>query len=63
MVAPTTPLHFLKAAWVEVAAIELIDLSRAADSFTDRAPPGGASFIENFLSRRMLSHAPPLGVA
>ena len=62
-VAPTTQLHFLKPAWVEIASILFEEPVAQTRSFPGHAPPGGASFFDLFLTRRLLAHAPPVGVA
>ncbi len=62
-VAPATQLHFLKPAWVEIASILFEEPVAQTRSFPGHAPPGGASFVDLFLTRRLLAHAPPVGFA
>ena len=63
LVAPATPLHFLKPAWIEIDSIVFEEPPAQARLFPGHAPPGGASFVELFLTRRLLAHAPPVRVA
>jgi hypothetical protein len=58
--APATQFYSFKPAWVAIAAIQLEKPSVETRFFPGHSPPGGASFVEKFLSRRMLAHAPPL---
>ena len=63
LVAPATQLFVVKPAWIEVASIFFEEPLVEVGSLSGRAPPGGASFVELFLTRRLLAHAPPVRVA
>ncbi len=61
--APTFALVLLKAAWLDVGRLALALPSAEVDPSVEGGPPGGAAFVQIFLSRRLLAHAPPVRVA
>lgn len=61
--APPVQLLFLKVAWMEIAAIPFDEPLVETQLTSNRAPPGETSFVQLFLTRRLLAHAPPVRVA